>query len=328
LSLTEHTLLRAGRNSQGPDDPGSDRDRLVTVRNGKLAGVSKDNLLGDYLRARRQLVQPDSVGIPVNGVRRVAGLRREEVAMLAGISSDYYLRLEQGRDHNPSIQVLEALARVLQLDQAATDYLLGLAASRPRQRRRRAKREMVPSGIRQLLDVVGLPAFVEGRYFDVLAANTLAYALSPNLQAGQNRLRAVFLDPAEGALYPDWEQATAGLVAGFRRSVGSDVDDPGFVQLVGELSLSSERFRRLWARHDVQSFEGAPVRIDHPQVGELTFSREKLAVNGTDGQLLVIYHAQPGTSSAEKLTLLASLASQAAAVAGPRPTTARTRPVP
>jgi transcriptional regulator with XRE-family HTH domain len=269
--------------------------------------VSKDNLLGDYLRARRELVQPGSVGIPVNGVRRVAGLRREEIAMLAGISSDYYLRLEQGRDHNPSVQVLEALARVLQLDQAATDYLLGLAAAQPR-RRRRAKRESVPSGIRQLLDVVGLPAFVEGRYFDVLAANGLAYALSPNLRVGKNRLRAVFLDPAEMALYPDWDQATAGLVAGFRRSVGSDVDDPGFVQLVGELSLASERFRRLWARHDVQSFEGGLARIDHPQVGELTFSREKLAINGTDGQLLVIYHAQPGTSSAEKLTLLAALA--------------------
>ena len=169
--------------------------------------------------------------------------------MLAGISSDYYLRLEQGRDRNPTIQVLEALARVLQLDQAATDYLLGLAAPRPRQRRRRPKRESAPGGIRQLLDVVGLPAFVEGRYFDVLAANRLAYALSPSLQAGRNRLRSVFLDPAEKAFYPDWDQATAGLVAGFRRSVGSDVDDPGFVQLVGELSLLSERFRRLWARH-------------------------------------------------------------------------------
>jgi transcriptional regulator with XRE-family HTH domain len=275
---------------------------------GRLVDVSEDNLLGDYLRARRELVQPDSVGLPVNGNRRVNGLRREEVAMLAGISSDYYLRLEQGRDHNPSIQVLEALARVLQLDQAATDYVLGLVAPQPRQRRRRGKRESVPSGVRQLLDLMGLPAFVEGRYFDVLAANRLAYAVSPNLQVGQNRLRAVFLDPAEKALYPDWELATAGLVAGFRQSVGSDVDDPGFVQVVGELSLSSERFRRLWARHDVLPFEGAPVRLDHPQVGELTLSREKLAITGTESQLLVIYHAQPGTRNAEKLALLTSLA--------------------
>jgi transcriptional regulator with XRE-family HTH domain len=271
--------------------------------------VSENNMLGDYLRARRELVQPDSVGLPVNGVRRVAGLRREEVAMLAGISSDYYLRLEQGRDRNPSIQVLEALARVLRLDRAATDYLLGLATPRPRHRRRRPRRETAPAGIRQLLDVVGLPAFVEGRYFDVLAANSLARSLSPNLQVGQNRLRAVFLDPAEKALYPDWDHATVRLVAGFRESVGTDADDPRFVQLVGELSLSSERFRQLWARHDVQTREGMPTRIHHPQVGDLTLSREKLAIGGAEGQLLVVYHAQPGTSSAEKMALLASLTS-------------------
>jgi len=180
------------------------------------------------------------------------------------------------------------------------------------QQQRRPKRESVPGGIRQLLDILGLPAFVEGRYFDVLAANSLAYALSPNLQVGQNRLRAVFLDPAEKALYSDWDQATAWLVAGFRQSVGSDVDDPRFVQLVGELSLSSERFRRLWARHDVVSFAGAPVRLNHPQVGELMLSREKLTI--TEGQLLAIYHAQPGTSSAEKLGLLASLANSTARV--------------
>ncbi len=162
---------------------------------------------------------------------------------------------------------------------------------------------------------MGLPAFVEGRYLDVLAANSLARALSPNLQAGQNRLRAVFLDPAEQALYPDWDQATARPVAGFRESVGTDTDDPRFVQLVGELSLSSERFRQLWARHDVQSREGMPARLHHPQVGDLTLSREKLAISGTGGQMLVICHARPGTSSAEKMALLASLAGPPAAAA-------------
>jgi transcriptional regulator with XRE-family HTH domain len=281
-----------------------------------VADVSESNLLGDYLRARRELVRPDSIGLPVTGVRRVAGLRREEVAMLAGISSDYYLRLEQGRDRHPSVQVLEAIAHVLRLDQAATDYLLSLAAPRPH-RRRRPRRESVPPGIRQLLDVVGLPAFVEGRYFDVLAANGLAAALSPNLRVGGNRLRAVFLDPAEQALYPEWEAATVRLVAGFRESVGNDVDDPRFVQLVGELSLSSERFRRLWARHDVESREGMPTRLHHPQVGDLTLRREKLAIGGTDGQLLVMYHAEPGTSSADKLALLSSLAAPAARDAVP-----------
>jgi len=292
--------------------------------------MSTTTLLGDYLRARREQVAPASVGLPANSARRVAGLRREEVALLAGISSDYYLRLEQGRDHNPSVQVLRALARVLQLDDAATAHLLGLAATQP-QRRRVPRRESVPVGVRRLLDVVGLPAFVEGRYFDVLAANHLACALSPNLQVGRNRLRAVFGDPAEKALYPDWELATVALVAGFRRSVGSDVDDPGFVQLVGELSLSSDRFRRLWARHDVVSFEGGPARLNHPQVGELTLSREKLAITGTDGQLLVIYHAEPGTSGAEKLALLASLAATipatTAAADTPPPSPTAPRPV-
>lgn len=271
-------------------------------------------MLGDYLRARRELVRPESVGLPVTGVRRVAGLRREEVAMLAGISSDYYLRLEQGRDRNPSTQVLEALARVLQLDDAATAYLLGLAAPRPR-RRRRPRRETVPAGIRQLLGVLGLPGFVEGRYFDVLATNDLARALSPGLQEGRNRIRDVFLDPAERALYPDWQEATAGLVAGFRESVGADGDDPRVVELVGELSLSSERFRQLWARQDVKSRKGAPTRMHHPQVGEITLHREKLAIGGTEGQILAVYHAEPGTASEEKLALLASLAATAAPAA-------------
>ena len=275
-------------------------------------------MLGDYLRARRELVRPESVGLPVNGVRRVAGLRREEVAMLAGISSDYYLRLEQGRDRNPSIQVLEALARVLRLDQAATDYLLGLAAPQPRHHQPRPKREQVTEGIRNLVEVLQLPAFVHGRYFDVLAANALAAALSPNLQTGQNRLRSVFLDPAERELYPDWVQATARFVAGFRESVGRDTDDPRFVQLVGELSLSSERFRKLWARHDIRTREGGPTRLNHPQLGDLSLRGEKLAIGGSEGQILVVFNAEPASSSAEKLALLGSLVRGTGQSADPR----------
>ena len=209
------------------------------------------NALGDYLRARRELVTPEQAGVPVLSVRRVPGLRREEVAMLAGISADYYLRLEQGRDRNPSAQVLESLARVLQLDADATGYLLGLGADKPRRPRRRPRREIVPPGIAKLVATIGLPAFVEGRYFDVLAANALAMALSPRLAPGGNRLRDVFLDPAERSLYPNWDRATGNLVAGFRQSVGTDTDDPRFIELVGELSLASPRFRQLWARHDV-----------------------------------------------------------------------------
>jgi transcriptional regulator with XRE-family HTH domain len=300
------SVLSAAVLRQSPSDPGSDRDTRDALAAVSVVKVS--NMLGDYLRARRELVHPESVGLPVNGVRRVAGLRREEVAMLAGISSDYYLRLEQGRDRNPSMQVLEALARVLQLDQAATDYLLGLAAPKPRHRQPRPKREQVTDGIRHLVAVMELPAFVHGRYFDVLAGNALAAALSPNLQAGQNRLRSVFLDPAERELYPDWIQATARFVAGFREAVGRDADDPRVVQLVGELSLSSERFRKLWARHDIRTRVGGPTRLNHPQLGDLSLQGEKLSIGGSEGQVLVVFHAAPGTSSAEKLALLGSLA--------------------
>lgn len=228
--------------------------------------------------------------------------------MLAGISADYYLRLEQGRDRNPSMQVLEAIARVLQLDDEGTGYLRDLAAPRPRRQPRRPRREIVPVGIRQLLDVIALPAFVEGRYLDVLGTNRLATALSPNARVGENRVRSLFLDPAERSLYPDWEQTTAQFVAGFRESVGSNIDDPRAVELVGELSLASDRFRRLWARHDVQVRRGRPIRMHHPQVGDLTVRCEKLTVSGTDGQMLVVYHAEPGTGSADRLALLGSLA--------------------
>ena len=271
------------------------------------------NLLGDYLKARRELVQPEDVGILTGpgagggGQRRVPGLRREEVAMLAGVSSDYYLRLEQGRDRNPSLQVVESLARVLQLDGDATAYLVAL--SQPRAKRSpRARTEVVPAGIRQLLNVIGLPAFVEGRYFDVLAANALATALSPRLVPGDNRMRAVFLDPAERALYPDWERAIAGLVAGFRSSVGTDTTDARFIQLVGELAIASEPFRRLWARHDVRVREGETTHLRHPQVGDLRLRREKLAIGGTDGQLLVIYHAARDSETAGLMALLGSVA--------------------
>jgi transcriptional regulator with XRE-family HTH domain len=264
------------------------------------------NTLGEYLRARRELVTPEQVGIPVVGVRRVPGLRREEVAMLSGISAEYYLRLEQGRDRRPSLQVLEAIARVLQLDDDS--HLRSLAAERPRRTRTPPRREVLPASTRRLIEALPFPAFAEGRYFDVLAANPLASALSPRLTPGGNRLRDVFLDKAEQDLFADWESAAAVLLATFRRTVGGRVDDPRVVELVGELSLTSPLFRRLWARHDVAERTGAVVEFDHPSVGVLRLEREKLAVSGTDGIVLVVYHAVPGTDAAERLALLATLA--------------------
>jgi len=265
------------------------------------------NTLGEYLRARRELVEPRDVGLRVAGVRRTPGLRREEVATLAGISADYYLRLEQGRDRNPSPQVLESLARVFGLDATATRYLLSLAAARPaRSRRGRPRQQPVPRGIRQLLGALNLPAFVESRMFDVLAANDLATALSPGIRPGENRLRSMFLDPAERDLYPDWDRAIAGLVASFRASIGTDNDDPRVAQLVGELSLASDAFRKLWARHDVKALAGGAALLRHPAAGLLELRREKLPIGDSGGQLLVIYHAEPGSDSARALAELAA----------------------
>lgn len=270
------------------------------------------NRLGDYLRARRELVTPERAGIPAGPNRRVPGLRREEVAMLAGISGDYYLRLERGRDRNPSAQVLEALARVLDLDDIEREYLFGFTAVRPRVQRRR-RPERVPERLHHLLAAVGLPTFIEGRAFDVLASNPLAVALSPRLAPGENRLRSLLLDPEERAFHKDWDAATAGFVAAFRRSVGEASDDARVIELVGELSVASQRFRSLWARHDIRPLEGGTAMVEHPIVGELHLYRDKLPV---DGLIVVTYYAEQGSESAEKLRVLASLAAQVAGPAG------------
>jgi transcriptional regulator with XRE-family HTH domain len=264
------------------------------------------NALGAFLRARRALVTPEQAGVPDVGVRRVPGLRREEVAMLAGISADYYLRLERGRDRNPSVQVLESIARVLRLDDDHFAHLLSLVAEVPRRRGRRPRKETVPAGALKLLDSLVQPAFIEGRYFDILASNALARALDPRLAVGGNQLRDMFLDPGQQALYPEWESVTECFIANLRQSVGTDIDDPRFADLVGELSLASPLFRRLWARHEVRGQRGTPIRLDHPRIGELTLNRERLSVGGAENLQLVVYHPDAGSDSAEKLALLAS----------------------
>ncbi|MET8067645.1 helix-turn-helix transcriptional regulator [Micromonospora sp. NPDC005313] len=264
----------------------------------------KTNALGAYLRARRELVTPRQAGIPDGGVRRVPGLRREEVAMLAGISADYYLRLERGRDRRPSVQVLESIARVLRLDDDHLAHLLTLVAEQPR--RRRSPRETPPPGALKLLDSLAQPAYIEGRYFDILASNGLARALSPRLAVGGNQLRDMFLDPAEQARYPDWQDLTECLVANLRQAVGTDVDDPRFIELTGELALASARFRQLWARHEVRGQSGGPIRMRHPQLGELTLNRERLTIGGAETLMFVVFHPEAGSGDADKLALLAS----------------------
>jgi len=265
------------------------------------------NALGDYLRARREQVRPEDVGIRSIGVRRVPGLRREEVALLAGISSDYYLRLEQGRDRNPSVQVLEALAGVLRLDADATVYLLGLAQERsvPRQQPRG---EQAPESIVELIaGWPNNPAYVQNKYTDVLAVNALCAALSPNYAVGVNLLTAVLLDPREQDLRRDWDELTEEGVAVLRSELGPNVDDARLKDLVGDLSVRSERFRQLWARHEVRPRRGRLSKLTHPEVGDLDLRSDKLTIGGTDNVTLVVFHAVPGSRDEESLALLGSL---------------------
>ncbi|WP_201291437.1 hypothetical protein [Arthrobacter zhaoguopingii] len=156
------------------------------------------------------------------------------------------------------------------------------------------------------LESLAQPAFIEGRYFDILASNTLARALSPRLDAGGNQLRDMFLDPAEQAVQPDWKFVAECLIANLRRSVGTDIDNPRFVGLVGELSLASPLFGQVWARHEARGQRGTLMRFNHPQVGEMILNRERLSIGGAEGLMLVVYHPDADSRDAHKLPLLAS----------------------
>ena len=270
--------------------------------------MDRANSFGDYLKARRRLITPEQAGILRGSRRRVSGLRREEVALLAGISPEYYLRLEQGRDHNPSDGVLDALAAVLQLDDQGSAYLHRLARTPPGGRAP-TEVEDVPAGVAQVIDELPVPTFVQGRWMDVLAANPLARALSPQYRPGVNVLRAVFLEPADRILHQDWERATAEAVSGLRASAGVDLDDPRLVDLVGELSAASQRFRHLWERQDVRQKVGGTSRFLHPVVGELELRHEKFLVTGRQGQVLVMYHAAPGSPSHDALLRMTAVGS-------------------
>nr|WP_095871172.1 helix-turn-helix transcriptional regulator [Streptomyces sp. TLI_235] len=266
----------------------------------------RDSPLGDYLRARRAQLPPDEAGVSVIGHRRVPGLRREEVALLAGVSTDYYTRLEQGRERNPSRQLLDAVARALRLDEDAAAHLANLAAP-PAPRRRRGPERVAPA-LRLLLDGLPAPAVVTGRALDVLALNPLAAALYTEFARVDNLVRMTFLDPAARSFHRDWDAAARAAVAALRSAAGRDRDDPRLVALVGELALQSHDFRVLWARHDVQGKAAGAKLLHHPQVGDLELHYETLTVNSAPEQQLVVYQAAPGTPSAERLVLLGALA--------------------
>ncbi len=238
------------------------------------------------------------------GRRRVPGLRREEVASLAGISVDYYVRLEQGKDHHPSPQILDALARALRLDPPSTVHLHRLAL--PDSTVVPGLPVEVGTGLSHLLlTLAHVPAFVQDRFMTVLAANPLAVALSPRNKVGANVIREAFLDPAERELYEDWDLVMEEATAGLRASVGERVNDPALETLVTELSARSAYFLQLWARHDVRPKVAGKRLLHHPLVGDMELFHEKLAVTGTDGHLLVIHHAEPGSASELALQRLA-----------------------
>jgi transcriptional regulator with XRE-family HTH domain len=312
--MPSKVLARRGV-SQSPADPGVGR---ATLRGYAATTVSRmpENPIGDFLRARRELVRPEDVGLEPGARRRVPGLRREELALLAGVSSDYYVRLEQGRDRRPSEQVLEALARALQLDEDAAAHLRELVRAEGTVRRRpRPKVERVRPGLLRMMEAwPGSPAFITGRRMDVLAANRLAVALYPVCAERGNMVRALFLDrDASCMLYTDYEKVAMETVASLRASAGPDVDDPALNELVGELSVKSEHFRKLWARHEVRAKTSGQKQVRHPLVGEMTVSYETFTVNGADGQQLVVYHAEPGSPSERALNLLGAMTAESPA---------------
>lgn len=268
----------------------------------------------EFLTSRRARITPEQAGLRTyGGSRRVPGLRREEVALLAGVSVDYYTRLERGNASGVSEGVLEALARALQLDEAERAHLFDLAraaGSTPRRRRRPASQQVRPSVQRMLDAMTAAPAFVRNGRMDILAANRLGRAFyaqhfdSPH--GPPNSARFIFLDPRAPDFYVDWEQVATDAVAILRSEAGRDPYDRGLSDLVGELSMRSETFRTRWATHNVRFHDTGSKRFHHPVVGDLSLTFETMALVADADLMLFVYTAEPGSKSEEALNLLAS----------------------
>ncbi|MFD7089585.1 helix-turn-helix domain-containing protein [Streptomyces sp. NPDC059896] len=270
------------------------------------------NELGEFLRARRAGLSPRTVGLPDSGSpRRVPGLRREEVAQLAAISTDFYTRLEQGRIQ-ASAPVLAALARVLHLDDDQRDYLFGLAGKDQKRPRRRALQKVQPQLWRLLDDLTATPAIVMGRRMDVLAWNALAAALVTDFgripERHRNYVRLVFTDPAMRTLYSDWETVARTCAAQLRMEAAKYPDDPRLAALVGELSVQDPQFRQWWAAHHVATLSVGTKTLHHPVAGDLTLDWDTLTASTDPDQQLVIWTAEAGTPSHDGLRILASWA--------------------
>lgn len=274
------------------------------------------NGIREFLVSRRAKLSPERAGLSVyGGNRRVPGLRREEVAMLAGVSVDYYNRLERGNLGGVSQTVLDAIARALQLDEAEHAHLLDMAraASEAPSKRRRATPQRIRPSVQRLLDAMtDAPAWVRNARHDLLAVNRLGRALyAPMLDDPErpaNTARFVFLNPRSQEFFQDWERVAADVVAMLRSEAGSNPYDRDLSNLIGELSTRSETFRTRWAAHDVHFHRAGTKRLRHPVVGELELTYEAMGLTSDPGLTFIAYTAEPGTASADALRLLASWA--------------------
>jgi transcriptional regulator with XRE-family HTH domain len=280
-----------------------------------LVVVDNRNEIRQFLTSRRARITPGQAGLPTYGShRRVAGLRREEVALLAGVSVDYYTRLERGNLGGVSEIVLDALAQALQLDEAERGHLFDLAraANTTARPRRRPAQHRVRPGVQRILDALDAPADLRNGRGDILAANRLGYALYSELYIDPvrpaNVARFLFLSPRARDFFPDWEGTANDLVANLRTEAGRNPHDRGLQDLVGELSTCSQEFRSRWAAHNVRQHHTGRKRLHHPVVGDLELTYEVLALPADPGLSLVVYGAEPGSASQDGLKLLASWA--------------------
>ncbi|WP_406358075.1 helix-turn-helix domain-containing protein [Streptomyces sp. NBC_00658] len=269
----------------------------------------------EFLTTRRARVTPTDAGLPPQGTRRrVKGLRREEVALLAGVSPEYYVRLERGQATGPSAGVVDAVAGVLRLDddeRAHLDRLLAALTPAARKRSRGAAKDLVTPGIRVLLDSMDhLPAVVFNGRFDILAVNTLGRTLlapAYELPGRTNSARFLFLDePRARDLFPEWDGIAADTVAMLRIEAGRHPEDPDLTGLIGELATRSTEFRTRWATNDVRTARAGAKTFRHPLIGEVTLPYETLRIDAASSQILSVYTPQPGTPEADAIRLLAS----------------------
>lgn len=316
---------------------GTRRASLDAAGGRSVDGMDNRDEIRDFLASRRARITPQQAGLTAFGSnRRVPGLRREEVAMLAGVSADYYVRLERGNLGGVSEQVLASLADALRLDEAERLHLHDLAraaGTRPGRARRRPPL-VVPESVRLLLDALtGAPAVVRNDHLDLLAWNPLGRALYDPLFTGPshddrrppNHARFAFLDPAARDFWVDWERAAHDTVGILRGVAGRDPHDRHVQDLVGELSTRREEFRALWARHDVHLHRGGTKRIHHPVVGDLELLYDTLAIAQAPGLTLLVYTAAPGTPTADAVRLLASWAATPTASGATSPASSHPR---